>query len=75
MKARPKPSVPPRNKWASRRWWFAVWAAVVVSVIVLKPIPEAMTVASLLVGLVGVFIGGEAYNKKYLDPNSRYEGG
>ena len=65
-------SLPARNKWASRRFWLAAWAAIVTTAIVIVPIPESMTVASILAGIVGIYVGGETWVKKYLDPGSAY---
>jgi hypothetical protein len=66
---------PKRNKWASRRYLFAVWAAVMASYLIVSPsIPGvespawAGSVITALILIVGAFIGGESYTKTRLSP-------
>lgn len=73
-KSAPASLRPARNKLVSRRFWFAVWAAAVTTAIVMRPVPEAMSVAAILAGIVGGYVVGDTWLKKYLDPNSAYRG-
>lgn len=62
-----------RNKWKSRRFLLTVWAAVLDSWLVLnaeKIDASWVQVALALTAIVAVFIGGETWAKKYLDPDS-----
>ena len=62
-----------RNKWKSRRLWLTVWAASLDSWLALnaEKIDVAwVQVALALTAIVAVYIGGETWAKKYLDPDS-----
>jgi hypothetical protein len=58
------------NKWQSRRWWVAIWAMTMASVIisagiVREDIPGGMGAAlSLLVGVAGGYIAADSFTKK-----------
>lgn len=69
-----------RSKWQSRRFLFALWAALMSSFLIVSPaIPGvespdwAGSVITALILIVGAFIGGESYTKTRLHPQGGKE--
>jgi len=52
-----------QNKLKSRTFWFAVWAAILLTYIVLKEFtyPWVTQIGTLLVSVIAIYIGGNKY--------------
>ena len=55
-----------RNKWKSRRFLVAIWAAALATYIVMKEQDAFLEVAKWCVGIVAIWAGFESILKKWL---------
>lgn len=51
------------GKLASRRFWLACWAAALCTFIVIRGATDWISVATVLIGIVGAWIGSETFTK------------
>ena len=52
-----------RFKFQSRRFWLACWAAGLCTYIVVRGATDWISVATVLIGIVGAWIGSETFTK------------
>jgi len=57
------------KKWQSRRWWIAIWAMLLSTVIIVfsidrKAVPEGFsTIFTVLAGIIGGYIAADSFTK------------